>query len=130
MKSRTVRLIAVCLLATGCTTYADPKWRGSLVDLDLPVVPEAFRGHWATPQEACRKMGDYGVRILVGPNAIGEARVSRVRGYSDDATAVLLDFSADGEPSRLFLELSANGRKLRARRPYDAKPAVFERCPQ
>lgn len=75
-------------------------------------------------------MGDYGVRMLVGPSAIGEARVSRIRGYSDDATAVLLDLSLDGEPSRLFLELSANGRKLRARRPYDAKPAVFDRCPQ
>lgn len=125
-----LRLAAVCVLATGCTSYADPKWRGSLVDLDLPVVPETFRGHWATPRDACRKMGDYGVRMLVWPNAVGEAHVSRVQGYSDDATAVLLDLSADGEPSRLFLELSVNGRKLRARRPYDAKPTVFDRCPQ
>lgn len=130
MKPHILPLVAACLLPIGCTSYADPKWRGSLVDFDLSVVPEAFRGHWATSRDACRKRGDYGVRMLVWPNAIGEARVSRVRGYSDDATAVLLDLSAEGEPFRLFLELSANGRKLRARRPYDAEPTVFHRCPQ
>ena len=129
MRSRGLRLIAASLLATGCTGYADPKWRGSLIDLDLPVVPEAFRGHWAYPRDACRRMGDYGVRMLVRQNAIGEARVARVRGYSDDATAVLLELSVSGERSSLFLELSSNGRKLRARRPQDLKPTLFDRCP-
>ena len=129
MRSRSFHLIAASLLIAGCTGYTDPEWRGSLIDLDLMVVPEGFRGNWAAPRDACRPTDNYGARMLVRQNAVGEARVTRVRGYADDTTTVLLELSGNGERSPLRLELSNNGRKLRARRPQDPEPTLFHRCP-
>ncbi len=135
MSNRRLNLLLLFSLSlSGCAaTYADPSIRGALFDTDMLRIPEAYHGLWARPRDACGVTRDYGMQVQIGATSFGAMQLRRVMTYSDDA-AVMIDLVSDtsdvGTKETVFLELSNDGKYLRADRGGKTTPTVFRRCPE
>ncbi len=130
------RRVGICLLlgsvaVASCASFEQTKARGSLIDYEMPVVPEPYQGVWASPKDACFVTRDYGVQMRIDEQMVGNEVVAGVRGYSDYPDVVLDLVSQEGDSGlqeSLWLQLSLNGNKLRARRDGENAPTLFHRC--
>lgn len=130
------RRLRICLLlgslaVASCASFEQTKDRGSLIDFEMWIVPEAYRGLWASPKEACFVTRDYGVQMRIDERMVGNTAVTRVRGYSDSPDVVLDLESQEGDSGfreNLWLQLSLDGKKLHARRDGENMPTLFHRC--
>jgi hypothetical protein len=100
--------------------------RGALNDWDTRRISPEFRGLWGSPREACRGAG---VTMRIEESVIGDLPVRRIRGFSDDSTAIEVTVGTEaGSAVTNFIELSALGFSLRVRQGNTGEQRVFHRC--
>lgn len=135
--ARGVPLSALVLACSACVgdpearlRFEDPRMRGSLVDFDNTIVPEAFRGLWANSLVACRHSSD-GVLLYVYDQMIGDMAVTRVAGYSDDGTAILVDLASPHSDARygFYFELTLDGAHMRVTGRGEPAHTLYYKCP-
>jgi hypothetical protein len=98
--------------------------RGALGERETARISAEFRGVWGSPRAACRGPG---VLMRIEAETVGDLQVTRIRGFSDDASAIEVTLEvAAGLTQVQFIELSANGQALRVK--AGLVESVFHRC--
>jgi hypothetical protein len=129
MAFRRIRIAALIALACAVPAAAQvfpdrSAMRGALGEWEIARISAAFRGVWGSPRAACRRPG---VLMRIEAETVGELPVTRIRGFSDDASAIEITLrTSAGALLVRFIELSANGYALRVREGTDEQ--VFHRC--
>ena len=126
-----VLLGSLALLSCSSIEFEQTNERGSRIESEEAKIPDAYLGLWASPKDACFVTRDYGMQMSIGKQTIGEMPVRRVWGYSD-YTDIIVELDAKEEDSdvrpNLFLQISNNGQKIRARQTGDSKYRILHRC--
>lgn len=119
------------LLSCSSAGFEQTTERGSLMEYEEIKMPERYRGLWASPKDACFVTRDYGMQMEIGEQSIGEMPVRRLWFYSDYPDIVVELDPPEGEadaPVTMFLQLSLDEQKVRARQSGDRPDHIFHRC--
>lgn len=98
------------------------------MEMDAPVMPERFVGHWADKAANCYISADRGVQLPISPLSLGGRKLVKVEGYSDHpAVVVTVKDDDSGGEVRIFLDISLDNKRLKVR--HAETVTDFGRCP-